>query len=439
MSFISILLFIVGFYGFFNNKRYLTLIIILILSSSWFGFAEPILSLGPIQLQNGDLALLLIFVLLPFRNKYQNSQLNGIKNALILFLLFFSVSVAYDYIFRGTSPMQIFRTTRHNGYLAFFFLINSFSWRDYRIFFKYVIIITVIHAILYISQYLFGINLSSQEIDLNEFGGARYRNDPPYLIPAFVFLIFLIEENRLYKWYIVLFILAVILTQSRGAIISTITVVFLFFILNKKMKIHTLLFISLITISIYNITLNYFPIISERFNDSYTQYNSFADLDFNNLESFYYQGSFIFRIGLTFERLMYVLSDPITTLIGVGYIPDMDLTSPIFILGTESPILPVGYEQYNSVDIFFPNIITRYGITGSIIFLYLIFQLFVFSFKHRQYLFGKILLTYLMSLLLISFIYSSFYNGHFYFIIFILIGLTMMEIKSQVINNIQNK
>ena len=428
MSFLSILLFIVGFYGFYNNAKYLTLLALSILSTSWFGFAEPILSLGPIQLQNGDLALLLIFVLLPFRNKNQNSKIDGIKNALFLFFLFFTVSVAYDYIFRGTSPMQIFRTTRHIGYLAFFFLINSFNWKDYKLFFKYLVIITVIHAVLYISQYLFGLNFSSQEIELNDLGGARYRNDPPYLIPAFVFLIFLIEENRLYKWYLVFFILAIIMTQSRGAIISAITAIFLFLFFKKNLKIHTLIFISLITIVIFNITLNYLPIINERFTDSYTQYSSFADLDFDNLESFYYQGSFIFRIGLTFERFMYVLADPITTLIGVGYIPDMDITSPIFILGTESPILPTGYEQYNSIDIFFPNIITRYGIVGSIIFIYFIFQLFVFSFKHRQNLFGKILLTYLISLLLISFI-----------IIFILIGQTNLNHKLQTNVSIQNK
>ena len=173
---------------------------------------------------------------------------------------------------------------------------------------------------------------------------------------------------------------------------------------------------------LYEVITYVSPVIQDRFNEMFIQFGSIKEMDFDNLESFYHQGSFIFRIGLTFERFIYILSEKSFIILGAGYIPDIDLTTPIFTLGTNSPSLSVGYEQLNTVDILFPNLISRYGIVGSSIFSVYIIQLFKFSSRGNSLPY-HVLNTLLISMLSISFINETFYNGQYYFFIFILIGL----------------
>ena len=124
---------------------------------------------------------------------------------------------------------------------------------------------------------------------------------------------------------------------------------------------------------------------------------------------------------------MYVMDDEIRMLLGVGFVPDMDITSPIFILGTHSPMLPTGFEQYNTVDVFFPNILTRFGFVGSAVYIYFIISILRYSYKNKMLVYGKILLTYLISLIVISFINETFYNAKYFIILFALAQLIIYE------------
>ena len=438
MGFVSALLFLVGLFSFFNKKKYITLIVIVLLSSNYFQLVDVNTLIGSISIQNGDFALLLIFSLLPFRIKLKNSELNGIRNALTFFFLFLAISIFFDFIMRDSTAIQIFRTNRKTGYLAFFFLINSFSWQDYQKLIKTILALTAIHALLYISQYITGYSFSSKDVMENEFGTSRYSNIPTYIIPIFVYSVFKNTGIKFRTLLIILFLFTILLSQTRGLIISAISVLLLFQVLQNKIKLQTLLTFSLLAIVGYNIVLNFMPIIAERFQHLNEEVTMTNEMNFDDLNSFFHEGSFIFRLGLTYERLMYVLEDFSRIIMGVGFVPDIDITTPIFILGTYSEALPTGFEQYNSVDIFFPNIITRYGIVGSIIFLYLIFKLFNFSFKTRKFLWGKILFTYLWSMIFISFINESFYNGQYFIFIFIMLGFIISE-KKYVDKFIKNK
>lgn len=432
MGFLSMFLFLIGWFSFFNKQKYLTLIVIILLSSGYFNLVDQNFVLGSLSLQHGDLALLLIFSLLPLKNKIEDHQLKGIKKALLLFLFFLSISVFYDLLIRETSFMQIFRTTRKIGYLMFFFLMSSFSWRDYQKLIQFLVIATLIHASFYISQYIFGYsftpNLDALKTTItNESGEARYTNGPFYIIPALAICLFLYSKEKKNILMLILFFISIVLGQSRGAILSAISILLLYFFLQKKIKLNVLILVPAITYIAYTMTLSYFPVIGERFSHLYTELNLVSEMDYGNLQAFFHEGSFIFRFGLTYERFMYVLEDPIRVILGVGFVPDMDVLKPIFTLGTHSASLPTGFEQYNSVDIFFPNIITRYGIVGSLIFLYFIVKIIAFGFKNRELLWGKILFTYLFSLLFISLINETFYNGQYFILIFIIIGLVLWE------------
>ena len=432
LGLLSISLFCLGFLSFFTKNKHLTLIVIFILTSSYFKLVSGFFYVGSATLQHGDLALLLIFALIPFRARTHEKELNGIKKALIVFFLFIGISIFYDYTIRGTSLMQIFRTTRSLGYLLFFILISSFNFYHYKKLFKFLIITTTIHAVAYISQYVFGYSYTSNLDELkvitsNEFGGARYTNGPTYLIPVIILSIYFIRDKiKLFSLLSVLS-MTIILGQSRGVVISGLCILFSYLVINKKMKIFIFLK-AFASISIVFILLIYFfPIIGERFNLLQNEISIINGLNYDRLEYFSQKGSFIFRLGLTYERFMYVVEDGMRMLLGVGFVPDMDITKPIFILGTHSPMLPTGFEQYNSIDIFFPNIITRYGLLGSIIYMIIILRIVSFSYLNRKLVFGKILFIYLISLSVISLINETFYNGQYFIFIYVLIALLVSE------------
>lgn len=438
MDFLSIFLFIIGLFAFFNRQKHLTLIVIMLLSSSYFNLVENYFLLGPISLQHGDLALLLIFILVLVRNKQSQKQFKGIKKALNLFFIFLIISISYDFLVRGTSLLQIFRTTREIGYLMFFFLINSFSWRDYQRLFHFLVVLTTFHAILYISQYVFNYSYTSYAASLrvsitNELGGSRYTNGPVYIIPVFVILVFLYsKQKKKYGLLLIMFFIAIILAQSRGNITSAIFIIFLYLYLEKKINIETLLLTPFFAYLGYNLILSFFPVITERFSSLTSDFSLIGKIDYNNLETLRHEGSLLFRYGLSYERFMYVINDPIKILLGVGFVPDIDIIEPIFSLGTYSPLLPTGFEQYNTADVFFPNIITRFGILGSILFINIIIKLMNFAFKNKKLFWGKILVTYIISLLLISFSSNTFYNEQIFLLIFIFVASILFE-KHQIL------
>lgn len=436
MGVVTICIFILGFFAYFSKQKHLTLIAIVVLAAQYFRLVDANFYIGPFSFQHGDFALLLIFSLLPFRKKLNNAELNGIRKSLILFFIFLFVSILYDLFMRGTTPMQIFRTTRKTGYLAFFFLLNSFHYKDYQRLIQFLFIVTVIHAFLYIFQYILGYAFLPGKVDENELGGVRFGNSPIFLIPILVVTVFSLYKKQYQIVFIVLFLISIVLSQSRGAIVSAISILLVYAILANKLKIISATLISLALIIGYNIIISYFPIIEERFIHLFVEINEVNRINYNDLNAFYHQGSFIFRWGVTYERLMYVLEDPVRIILGVGYIPDIDITNPIFTIGTYSSTLPTGYEQYNSVDILFPNIITRYGIIGSCIFLFLIAKFFIYSLKVKNEFWGKVLLAYLISMAFISLINETFYNGFYFLFIFFFIGLTLKENQDKIQNHI---
>lgn len=433
MGFLSIFLFFIGFFSFLKKQKHITLVVIILLSTSYFNFAVNYFLLGPISLQHGDLALLLIFILILVRNKQSDKQLKGIKKALNLFFIFLIISISYDFLVRGTSLLQIFRTTREIGYLMFFFLINSFSWRDYQRLYHFLVVITTFHAILYISQYVFNYSYTPYADSLrvsitNELGGSRYTNGPYYIIPIFVILVFLYsKQKKKYGLQLIMFFISILLAQSRGNITSAIFIIFLYFYIENKISIGTLLLTPFFAFLGYNLILYIFPVITVRFSSLTSDFSLINSIDYNNLETLRHKGSLLFRYGLSYERFMYVINDPIKILLGVGFVPDIDILEPIFSLGTHSPLLPTGFEQYNTADVFFPNIITRFGILGSILFINIIIKLMNFGFKNKKLFWGKILFTYIISLLIISFSSNTFYNEQIFLMIFIFAASILFE------------
>lgn len=429
MGIISLMLFFLGFVSFFTKSKYLTLITIAILSTRYFGFYTENFYIGSFSLQHGDVALVLIFSLIPFRTKNIDLDLNKLRKAIILFLSFLFISISYDLIYRDISIIQVFRTTRKIGYFAFFFLISSFKYIDYIKFFKFIIYFTIFHSILYLSQYVFSYSLFGEESKINELGGVRYGLSPVYIIPSLCALIFIYSKTIFRVSTIYLLIITILFTQSRGAIIAMVSVYLTYLVYQNKLKIKYLFIFPFLASIIYFSLILILPVIVERFDILFYEIASLTNLNLDDFSNFYTDGTLTFRFVLTAERFLYVIQDPIFSLLGVGFFPDNEISSALFFVNSFSPDLPIGHETYNSVDIFFPNIITRYGLLGSVVYIVLIYQFFKFSIKNKKYIWSQALHSFLISLLFISLINESFYNGQYFFMIFVLVGLT---IKSKI-------
>ena len=429
MGILSLLLFLFGLISFFNKLRFITLMSLMVLAFNYFGFSSSDFSILSVSLQHSDLSLLLIFTVLPFCKNLNEKEVKYLKISLIIFLTFLMISILYDLIFRGTTPLQIFRTVRKTGFLFVFFLINSFSFKDFKKLLFFLISITLIHSIFYISQYIFNFSFSSNDLLETELGGSRYSNSPPFVTLLLAILLFKERKQTINYYQLSIVLMAILLTLSRGAIVSSLVVIIAFFVLKYEMKIYKLLIPFFILFLGIVISFQSLPILATRFSNTTKEILSINKMDYSNLIDFYHQGSLTFRLGVTYERLIHVLEDPVRILLGVGFIPDMDITQKIFVIGTKSDGLPTGFEQYNSGDILYPNIITRYGILGSLLFLSLIFKIFSFSNKNKKYKYGKILYVYLISMMLTSFNNQSFYQGQVFIIIFVMIGLVLIEKK----------
>lgn len=417
MAFLSISFFLLGLISFFTKNKKITLICIFLLTYNFINLVQPFFYIGSVSIQNSDLALLLIFSILVFKSKFNYKDVKGIKIVLVAFLVFLSISVLYDIFVMGTTLSQSFRTLRKFGFLFFFFILDKFKFKDYKFLFSFILNITLIHSIIYISQYIVGFSFFKDSLK-SDMGQLRFSNSPPFLYISLV--LFLFEKKSNYV-KILIILIAILCTLSRAALIVAVISVFYALIYKYKFNLFKVGFSMTLIYLIFSFIISYSTSLNNRITDANEQITSINSLDFDNLNSFYHQGSWIFRLGLTYERLMYVLEDPKKIILGVGFVPDFDIERKIFILGTKSDVLPTGYEQYNSGDILYPNIITRFGIFGSLLFMAIIFKILQFSLKNTRFNHGKILTTYIIALLFSTFNNQSFYVAHQFLFVFILI------------------
>lgn len=423
MALLSISSFLLGLISFFNKNKKITLICIFLLAYDFINLVQPFFYIGTVSIQNSDLALLLIFCILAFRSKVNYKDLKGIKTVLLAFLVFLSISVLYDIFIMGTTLSQSFKTLRNFGFLFFFFILDKFKFKDYNFFLSFILNITIIHSIIYISQYIFGFSFFVDSLK-SVMGQLRFSNSPPFLYISLV--LFLFEKKSNYV-KILIILIAILCTLSRAALIVAIISIFCALIYKYKYNLFKVAFSMTLIYLIFSFIISYSTSLNNRITDANEQISSVSSLDFDNLNSFYHQGSLIFRLGLTYERLMYVLEDPKKIILGVGFVPDIDIEKKIFTLGTKSEVLPSGYEQYNTGDILYPNIITRFGIFGSLLFMTIIFKILQFSLKNIRFNSGKILATYMIALLFSSFNNQSFYEAQQFMLIFMLIPLIFHE------------
>lgn len=136
----------------------------------------------------------------------------------------------------------------------------------------------------------------------------------------------------------------------------------------------------------------------------------------NNFED----GTFLFRIAETYERLLYCLETPLHTAFGVGFMVE---GSPYTISTLDFKIGLLGEDhfvmQVDTSDIAWCNFVVRFGIVGTIAFFIMLVMMLVYFFRNKSSKDSVPALMFLLLFLLTSVNSSQLYYVWMYSIVFL--------------------
>ena len=218
-----------------------------------------------------------------------------------------------------------------------------------------------------------------------------------------------------------------LLTLKMSYFVTFVLVVIIFNLFNKRysfLRLFKLFFAGLIGLGLLMVI---FPVFTQRLNETLEQGKTISS---TNQE----EGNFTFRINHFTERLDYVLSDPVRSIRGMGYIQERNFHKNIFSIGLYNE--DGGIVQLDTGDIAWSLLIIRLGCLGLIFYLLFYIKCLSTLYKERD---SSDLNLLFYSYMLAAFVFMSFGNTVIadseFFIIPLLISLTnenrTLHIQSQ--------
>lgn len=319
----------------------------------------------------------------------------------------------------------------YRTYLPFlsFWLVQELKSHEIKQLFRIITIITILSIVLYDIQPLINTKILQHErIDLNN--EARYRNIP-YL--AYFFLLFYTIKLNIKKpttyALTLLFVVAIVLTQHRGVMLSYIMCICVYLIISKKGKL-------LVQYGVIGLIIFFFMgnAILERFNtkgndrfNTWSDIKNVVNLDYQNAINSEYEnegGTLSFRVLLLMERINYMSKQTSKLLFGLGTRhEDSPYTKKHFDfnIGTHNQKTDT-IGQISSSDLVWVDPLIRFGVIGIILLLTLSWLTLKFLYKERNcsdVAMGAFL--FYLFLILISFKNNHLYGNLQLFFIYILI------------------
>lgn len=288
----------------------------------------------------------------------------------LCFLLhcFLTIALRLDSIKYATATLRVDISA-----LLLYFIARKLSMADIKGAFKNICVITVVHCVLYLLQYV-GINLFVGENYLNE-GTSTLRNGTPAALPLLFLLQLYVFKN--YKQAF-LFVIPMFGGAARGMLVALATGFAAFY---RKLIFKPKYFIIIaVTVVISYTAYNQFLAKDyQRYDVSFTQeiakafdpktltdYSAYAGSG-NNAFSFKDNGTFAFRISMVLERFSYLLHNPQYLPFGVGMVAEESENNNFrFFLGTANEMYRSGYCMIASNDIVWSSVVLRYGLFGII-------------------------------------------------------------------------
>ena len=397
ISIINIIIFLLGVISAYSRNVNRYLFSIIFFSTSYFGIIPAYSNYFITNINNSDLALILLFFGLIFLPNQQNQSIRTevylkFKKMLNFFIFFLLLIILIDFLYNSNSISNIFNETRVYFFLLSIKLIERVDFKNTFQLVEFLILSIAIKSIVYNLQYVLGIEIFENSEFLASVG--KFRGYNIFFSVAFIFILLKKQINFRHIFFLINLFLSTILLGSAGHMIVVFLVLAIYF-LNSNYKIKFILTPFFLIALIFTVSS---PLVHD-FSDEVSQISTFQS-DFeasNNLYEFYQGGSFQFRIAQLFERYYY-LSDNNNLLFGAGFTPDSKLEKQIFLLGTPTDTYEFGIEQFNSADILYVNTLSRFGIIGLVIFLLVFVSMCQISLTNKFLAFSFIIFLIITSL-----------------------------------------
>ena len=364
------------------GKRVPAMILLFSIACGFFylqGFPDPVLSS---EYHNSLYLIGNTFLAIEiYKNKFNRIKKDKIARFILLFYIFFilhsffTIVLSIDSARYATALLR----THYSPFLLYFVLMNLGKHDSIKTL-HILFIICVIHSFLYILQFM-GIDLFQGEFEVRDV----VRRGMPYYGCLFFFYAFSIRGNK--KWLLACLILVPFLGGSaRGVIVSIFFACVLYYrgVVFKSLKNFVLAgILGIGLIVVYNLVLS----------DNFTRrgrsgfvgdvtgaFNWENVVDYSNSGSIEENGTFVFRIALLAERIIYLINNPGYIPFGCGSIEEVSPNNHMyFLIGTYNESTRYGRTMIETNDILWPPYIIRYGICG------ILFWVMFFTVLYRRY------------------------------------------------------
>lgn len=432
----DILIFILSIVFYLNRQKHFTLIGLLLLTTSYFGYGKNQATF-PFIHNISDFGILLS-VFLYFTRIHEvkkKSNTNEIK-LFVLFGCFLIISSLFDVFVNKTSIIDIVKTNK-----SWLVLLNLFSFRnlEYKTIHKtirLVILITIFQTLIYYIQYFSGIKIYEVHESTYDFAGKDINRGgfpPHFALLTFFFLIYnkTILRIKEYLRYLILILIfgTVILSVTRSVLISFLFGTFLLFFLDRLKAKNIAAFVFTFSLLFYILMQS--KVMNDRFN------KGIGDIQYafnNNYKLANINENFSFRVFHFQERLDYICSSTYSFIFGLGYVHESSFNKKIFTIGLDSKD-GAGIIQLDSGDFSWSVLLLRFGFLGLAIYLVFYFCFLAFFFKERMTPIARISFVYMfINIVVLSFVSSNISNGYYWPIIFLLYYLHKNQPKILVKN-----
>lgn len=301
-----------------------------------------------------------------------------------------------------------------------FWIVQELKKQEISHLFKQIAVITIISTVLFDLQPLLGMKIlqhANVGQGANDIGVARYRNIP-YL--AYFFMLLATIRLDFSRWksvvLVLLFLIAILLTQHRAVMIAYVFCVVLHLLITKKGG-------KIVQYGIIGLVFSLFAgeAIMNRFENEASNRSTTDDIKtvinldyesavYNEFEN--ENGTFSFRVLLFTERLDYMIKHPRYAVFGIGTRhEDSPKTRQQFNfkLGTINHRTEL-IGQISSGDLAWVNPLMNFGFFGIALFIFLSWTITKFLYKRRE-ISDVTMSAFLFYLLLIL---ISFKNDHLY-------------------------
>ena len=345
-----------------------------------------------------DMALIYIFLVLGYHIIIKDASFFRTDNISkkIGWLLLFLVGVTFfSWIYYGVPLLMVLQMVRFHLYILGYFLLRNQEYNDLLKTFKLLGTLTFICAILYILQIPLNrfllLNYSENNEQSSDYGGfARFTNMPIYAnlflyVSFFTGMSFTIWTIR--KKYLspIVYTVMRLLTFGRTAILTTLSALLIGVCWKRKKLIKWVIVGGVLLLPLIGL-------IGISFSNRGTggDLSGIMQGEYKNYTTGYrgegQETTLLYRIAWVYERAKYLAGRPfIEQLMGMPYVSD---SSPLIQKYNHFRVLDYGGKNdmqiLRSYDIAWGNLVTQFGILGSVVLLSLWVSLGVYFYRHRD-------------------------------------------------------